>query len=238
MSRFIALLTMVFFAALAQAQASVKASVGGVTLALPVPEDFVDPTEAAPVLKRNAEAITAPPMRLLAVFVNNKDQTAVQQGMPPSFKRYFMVQVLRSREADTVNLQAFPEVKAQVTGIDPAAFSKVIGDVQKHVGTAAKKIGSDAGIGDLNLDIGVPKQLGIFDETESSVSMLLVTRVSTASSKGVIEKVMGQATSTVLLRGKVVLFGAFSEVNDGSDYEWLRSVSQAWVKAALVANRQ
>lgn len=177
-------------------------------------------------------------MRLLAVFVDDADRRAVESGAAPSFKRYFMAQVLRGKEADTLTGAAFSEVKTQLTGLDQATFEQVAPDLRGHLGSAAMKVGAEAGMSDLALDIGIPRQLGVFYETNSSVSTLLVTRVSASTSGRTLERVVAQATSTVLLRGKVVLFAAYSEVNSGSDYEWLRTVSRSWVEAAIAANRQ
>ena len=97
MARFLAVLLYVALSATAQSQPLIKATVGNTSLLLPVPAGFMEPSEAVPVLRRNAEALTAPPMRLLGVFVDDKDRDAVENGGTPSFKRYFMVQVLRAR---------------------------------------------------------------------------------------------------------------------------------------------
>jgi hypothetical protein len=236
MVRLIAVFALALITATAQAQAPIKATVASTPLLLPVPAGFTEPSEAVPILRKNAETITAPPMRLLAVYVDDKDREAAEKGNTPSFKRYFMVQVLRAREGDVLDERAFSEVKSQVTGLDPAKLAKVSEDLRTHIGSAAKRIGSEAGVNDLALSVGVPRQMGVFYETESAVSTLLVTRASASTASSTLERVVGQATSTVLLRGKVVFFAAYSEINDGSDYAWLRSASQAWVEAALAAN--
>jgi hypothetical protein len=177
-------------------------------------------------------------MRLLAVFVDEADRIAVESGTAPSFKRYFMAQVLRRRETDTLTGAAFSDVKSQMTGLDQAALARVTQDLRGHIGSAATKVGTEAGMSDLALEIGVPRQLGVFHETEFSVSTLLVTRVSASSSGLTLERVMAQASSAILLKGKVILFTAYSEVHAGSDYEWLRATSRSWVQDAIAANRQ
>jgi hypothetical protein len=176
-------------------------------------------------------------MRLVAVFVDEQDQSAVEQGTPPSFRRYFMVQVMRAKEADTLDKNAFADVKSQVAGIDSAALSRISKELQKGIDIAAEKVGTEAGV-DLALEIGKPRQLGVFHETDLSVSTMLVTRAAASTGIQKLERLMALAGSTVLLRGKVVFFAAYSEVNGDSDYKWLRTVSQDWVKAAPLANPQ
>ena len=234
----IAVLAVLLVLSPAQAQTTLEASVGGASLLLPVPDGFTEPSISAPILRTNAEAITAPPMRLIAVFVDEEDRRAVERGTPPSFRRYFMVQVLRARESETLDESSFLNVKSQVTGLNREAFMRVSDELRKHVDSAAMKIGTEAGVGELALDIGRPRQLGLFHETDSSVSTMLVTRASASTSTRTIERTVAQATSTILLKGKVVFFTAYSEVNGGSDYDWLRGVSRVWVESARQANRQ
>jgi len=238
MPRFLPVLAVLWSVVSAQAQTSLETRVGGSSLLLPIPDGFIEPSKSVPILRKNAEAITAPPMRLVAVFVDDEDRRAVEKGTPPSFRRYFLVQVLRAKEPDTLSETAFSDVKSQVAGPDRSGPVKVSDELRKHIESAGSKVGAEAGIGDLALKIGEPHQLGVFHETDSSVSTLMVTRVSASTATQVIERVVAQATSTILLRGKVVFFAAYSEVRGSTDYEWLRKVSQAWVDSALLANPQ
>jgi hypothetical protein len=215
-----------------RAQPSVDATVGGARLTLPVPQGFEDPSYSVPVLRRNAEAVTPPAMRLLAVFVDEQDRKAVQNAQAPYFKRYFMVQVLRAKEGDSLTATAFSGIKHLVIGVDSATISRV----QDHVSSAGKQMGKDSGM-ELSLDIGIPRQLGVFHETPYSVSTMLVTRTSASNADRALERLVGQATTAALIRGKVVFFTAYSEASSDSDYHWLRTVSQEWVALTVAANQ-
>ena len=143
MPRFLPVLAVLWSVVSAQAQTSLETRVGGSSLLLPIPDGFIEPSKSVPILRKNAEAITAPPMRLVAVFVDDEDRRAVEKGTPPSFRRYFLVQVLRAKEPDTLSETAFSDVKSQVAG--PV---KVSDELRKHIESAGSKVGAEAGIGD------------------------------------------------------------------------------------------
>lgn len=236
MTRLIATLCLLVLTSVAQSQTTRPALFASGDIQLPIPQGYVEPGEVAPVLRKNAESLTAPAMRLLAVFVADADVQAVKAGVTPAFRRYFMVQVLRAGESAVLSKEAFADVKQQVAGLDRATADQAVEGVREHMDAAAKNIGTDAGLVDLKLTLGVPRQLGVFHETDASVSTLLVTRAAASNGNRNLVKDMALATSTVLLRGKVIFFAAYSQADTGEDYQWLRSVSQAWIESAIAAN--
>jgi hypothetical protein len=216
---------------------SSKALVGDKLLLLPVPVGFVDPREANQILHSNAERLTPPHMRLLAVYVNDTDISATKSGTAPKFESYFMVQVLRSKEANSVDVKEFSTIKAQVQGAPKVEDQKQVhAEVQRHVDSAARDVGSKAGYPNLTLRIGESRQLEIFNETETSLSMLVVSGVKATNGSESYAAVMGQATSFVLIRGKVVLFTAYKKIEGDGDYSWLRKQSESWTKLAADEN--
>ena len=64
----------------------------------------------------------------------------------------------------------------------------------------------------------------------------MVTRAAATTPIRTVDRLVAQATSTVLLKGKVVFFAAYSTAETEADYEWLRKVSRGWVEAANAAN--
>lgn len=214
-----------------------KVSVSGVSIVLPTPDGFTEPSKSAPILHSRAEQLTAQPMRLLAVHVTDSDVRATRIGSAPTFKRYFMTTVLRSKEADVLDSNAFAAVKAQVSRGQPEdAFRKTIDGVREHVGEVARNVGNESGHPQLAMKIGEVRQMGVFGETDSSISTLVASGVAATNGQRDYSAIMAQATSFVLLQGKVVMFTAYSKVESDADYAWLRSQSAAWIQSALLAN--
>jgi hypothetical protein len=235
-NRLIAALFAICAAGAAHAAVLIESSVAGTGVALPVPAGFTEPSRDLPILRSRAEQITPPQMRLLATYVDDSDFRAVQQGKAPDFKRYFMISVLRSKEADVLDVKAFRSVKSEVTGLDQAAIDQSREGIQNHLTSVARTIGVESGVSDLSLKVGESRQLGVFDETASSVSMLGVSKVSASNGTRELNTTVGQATSLVLLNGKVVFLAAYSRIDSDEDYSWLRKQSDAWIKSALQSN--
>lgn len=217
----------------AHAAVPFDASVAGTSLSLPVPTGFTEPSSEAPILRTRAEQMTVSQMRLLAIYVDDSDLRAVQQGAAPNFRRYFMVSVLRGKEADTLDMRAFRAVKSEVTGQDQSAVDRGREAAQRQLDSAARSIGAQSGFPALSLKIGESHQLGVFQETDSSISTLAVIRVAASNGVNEVSGTMAQATSWVLLKGKVVLFAAYSHLDSDADYSWLREQSESWIQAAL-----
>lgn len=221
----------------AYAADSVKVLVGDKVLLLPIPAGFVDPKDTAPVLHSRAERLTPPQMKLLAVYVAESDISAARTGTVPKFESYFMAQVLRGKEGETVDLKAFAAVKSQVRGAPKVEDQKQVrAEVQRHISSAAREIGSSSKHAELALKIGESRQLGIFNETERSLSMLVVSDVEGANGARKYAAVMAQATSFVLLRGKVILFTAYKKIEGDADYSLLRKQCESWVQSAVEEN--
>ncbi len=217
----------------AHAATPFDAYVAGASLALPVPAGFSEPSSEAPILRSRAELMTVPQMRLLAVFVDDSDLRAVQQGTTPNLKRYFMISVPRANEANSFDAYAFRAVKSEVTGQNQTAANQAREVVKRHTDSVARTIGAQSGFPALSLQIGELRQLGVFHESDSSISTLAVTKVSGADGIAEFSTTMAQATSVVLLNGKIVFLAVYTRVDNDADYLWLREQSESWIRTAL-----
>ena len=215
-----------------------KPSVGGASIDLPAPKGFNEPSEEAPILRSRAETLTAPQMRLLGVYVSDSDLRLAQQSSTTVFKTYFMAQVLRDAEADSLDINSFANVKAQIRDVQSSSNTSAQVSLQEHANSAAKQIGVESGFSQLKLNIGEMKQFGVVDETERSITTLSVARVATSGGRQELSALMGQATAVVLLRGKVVFLAAYSQVESTADYSRIQQDTKAWAQAALQANRE
>lgn len=160
------------------ASESVQALIGGELVQLPIPAGFGDPKNSAPVLHSNAERLTPPHLKLLAVYVPDADISAVRSGTTPKFDNYFMAYVLRGKETESVDAKGFAAVKLQIRGAPKVEDQKQVrAKVQQHIASVARDIGSKTEHSELALTIGESRQLEIFNETASSLSMLAVSGV-------------------------------------------------------------
>jgi hypothetical protein len=175
-SKIILSVVMIVCSSAVYAADAVKVLVGEKILLLPIPTGFVNPKNSAPVLYSRAERLTPAHMKLLAVYVAESDMLATSTEAMPKFESYFMAKVLRSKEAETLDLNGFAAVKSQVRGAPKVEDQKqVLAEVQRLISSAARDGGSQSGHSELALKIGESRQLEIFNETARSLSMLVVS---------------------------------------------------------------
>lgn len=224
-------------AALAQQPAEpYTASVGLKLLKLPVPAGAVEPSRSVPPLRQMAERMTPPSNRLLALFVEQADETVARAGQPPSMARYYMVQSLRQTEAGSVGVGEFREVRQMLRQQYQQILVQAAPQVQGHLDSAAQAMGRDSGVEGLQLKVGEMKGLDVFDEREHSISLLALTQVEVQAGDRVERAPMAMSITTGILQGKVVYFYAYARYTGPADLEWLRQVTRDWVQRAAQAN--
>jgi hypothetical protein len=209
--------------------------VGEKKLALPVPAGFTEPSSEAPALRTLAARFIPPQMRLLAVYIADSDVAAVKEGREAALRRYFMVAVLRDTESEILEPEEFQEVKTQLRGAGQAAYDRAQVNAREQLKSAARDIGIESGLPDFKLEIGRTQQLGFFDETKSSISMLDIVPGSAKGGTLEFNSQVGVATSVVLVEGKVVSLAAYSTLDSNEDYKWLRQQSASWIRATTQA---
>jgi hypothetical protein len=111
--------------------------------------------------------------------------------------------------------------------IDDEEFLDLRGAIRKELGAALKSAESSR-----EIKIGQSKVLDIFDETDDSISVLVMTRVRHRRRESL---TIYQAASTVLLKGKVLYLTTTSKAGD-ADREWVKTSNRAWVRGALKLN--
>ncbi len=213
------------------------ASVGLALLKLPVPEGFVEPSRSVPPLRQLGERMTPPSNRMLALFVSRPDEAAARSGTAPGMQRYFMVQTFRQAEQATVTLAEFTPVKAMLRQQYQQLLDQSGVLVQGHLDKAAREMGRDAGVDNLQLKVGEMKGLEVIDERELSISLLALTKYAVQVGERTEEIPMAMTITTGITKGKVVYFYAYARYSGADDLQWLRTVTRQWVQQAAEANR-
>ena len=158
------------------ADPAVATRIGPVSLSLPSPDGFTEPSVLVPQLRQIGETMTPPTNRLLALFVSDGDVKLAVSGKEPELTRYFMVQTLRKTEANVVTTNEFLRLRNLLRGQYQELLSRVAPRVQGHLDSAARSIGKDSGIPDLSLRVGELRAVEIFDDRSTSISLLALTK--------------------------------------------------------------
>jgi hypothetical protein len=111
----------------------VTESVGGVDVALPVPAGYV--VARGSELIAMAELLTPSPMRLVALFIDERDMRLRDSGQAMQLQRYFMVQTVRQLEALTLGDAEIASLKANVRRQSPSVFDEGTNSIGVLTGT-------------------------------------------------------------------------------------------------------
>ena len=227
---------LMLFAPLAPAQTTVSryaASVGGTEIALPIPPGFDEAGARAPGVRQLGSNFTPASNRLLAMFVSEADLRAAESSRPPALRRYFLVQTLRSAEAQTITADSFAPVKRVLRTQFDAVLASARPQINAEAASASSKTGEQIGRPDLSVKIGEIVPLGIFDERPSSISVALMTKVAIKTGSIDQEVPLAMALTTLVLNSRVVYFYAYSYYESDADLDWIRSATGDWLAAAL-----
>lgn len=215
------------------AGSTVTVSIGATQLDLPVPGGFVEPSAVAPDFRRLGELLALPLSRHVAIFVEPSAVPDILAKRPPKLTRYLVVQTFRADEHRTVPKGDFEEIK-QVTrrlfkSLAPAAAQAAQFYLERQIGSQTAATGHVPP----NVQFGEPVPLAIFNDTETTVSTLMLSSSSITQKGHSSKNLMVVATTTLLHRNKLLAMHAYTTFRSKEDIEWARKVSTEWSSTLL-----
>jgi hypothetical protein len=211
-------------------------NVGGVNLSLPTPPDFTEPSTLAPTVRNLGETFTPAGNRLLAIFVSNNDAQLAKAGKEMEMTRYFMVQTLRQTENKPVSKSDFEKIKTILKTQQQNLLAKAKKEITPAINNATKNLSQDTGDPTLSLKLGEVLPLEVIQEENDAFTLIMLTK-NAVTKRGVItEMPMIGASTTLLSKGKLVYFYAFSQYRSKDDKEWARKATINWIKQFRAAN--
>lgn len=222
----------------AESQAPASAArIGATQIAIPAPAGFAEPSATVPQLRSLGETMTPPTNRLLAMFVSDADLGRGRTGVAPELRRYFFVQTFRQTESRTLASADFATVKETLRTQSQQLMTRVTPTVQGYLASAARSIGEQSGNAGLSVQIGEVKVQDIIDGGDNAISVVAITKYAVQNAGKTEELPVAMAMTTMLVRGKLVYFYAFSRLTSAADIDWVRSQTQQWLPRMKLENR-
>lgn len=195
-------------------------------LKVPPPPGFRELPAGMSQLKRSLEQSAPAEHRLLAVYVTDEDLALMRQGKPVELSRSATLQTPRAWEARWPQPADLARLREEARRtLEPQRAQNVASAANEHLAQTLRP----SGPAELAPRLQRLKFQGLFDEGETSFSMLMLSDYAAAGSTSQI----AAASTFALLRGKLVLLHVHSALRTPSDIEWVRSVSRRW-HASLV----
>jgi hypothetical protein len=196
------------------AAAPFAVQLGDVKVALDAPPGFADTTETgSPRLRDLAESLTSASNRVLMFALTDADLRRFTVGDSLEAKRYVIVVSPRGLERDFITPKAFSTFVSdslrELGQLPPAGTS----DYRKHLDTFE----------------GRPALLAELRRDPQVVSVLQGARLPAIDGRTDLPKYMLTTTTLILLRGKALNLGVFSNYDSPTDVDWIRTLTARWV---------
>ena len=211
-------------------------SVGEVSLFIPAPDGFRNPSPSAPHLRQSAELTTPPGNRFLVNFVQEEDLRETLDGKNVTFSRYFLAQTLREAENQSVPEQEFEKLRVTLWQRD-AEHLKTLGPrINQLMEQASKDLSRKTG-SSIKLEIGDVVPLGVISETESMSILGYLSRISLRQAGSEDSLALVNMSAVVLVKAKVLFLYTYSIFRGPEDIEWAKQAARGWAEQVLLANQ-
>jgi hypothetical protein len=207
--------------------------VGDKALQVPAPPGFQALPASMRPLRQALEQTVPPAHRLLAVFVPEADLQRMKDGQPVTLTRSATLLALRSWENKSPQPADLARLREEARrALGASRVNEVASATNEHLARVLRP--PQAGPADGTPRLERLKFQGLFDEGDTSFSMLMLTDYSgTGPGRADDAHQMAVASTFALVRGELVMLHVYSSLRAPSDMEWVRSQSRRW-HAALV----
>ncbi|MFZ6816768.1 hypothetical protein [Undibacterium sp. Ji22W] len=224
------------FAADTKLDKNIDAKIGNVSIAIPVPQAYVDSSLMFPKVLQLGETMTASANRLLAFFISDDDVKALLSQTAPTLQRYMMVQTLRAAEDSSMGAQDFKEVRNQLKN----QYKQFIADskerMQSEVDQAVERLSKESSQPkNVSMKLGELKVIEVMED-EKFVTLITKTLVG-ANVNGELKEIpMVMGLGTTMVKGKIVYFFCYARLNSDADVAWIKSQNAMWMPSLFAAN--
>ncbi len=234
------LLIVLAFAFVATATAQVPGTstrivAGGVALIVPSIDGFQIPIGQERAASALVEPFIIPKNRFLAALLSSADVRLLAASGAPKLDEYFVLQIPRSIENRTVSLTEFQQLRREIREAQEAGQLRISPTVKRQLIKASKQI-SDRSGSKITIGITEPIPLGVFEDTERSIGMTLLSRVSTTSHEARTNDLMLSSSVVTVVRGKLLYINGACTFNSMADVSRCNSYTKAWLSKLHAAN--
>ena len=207
------------------AAAPAPVTIGGDRFVLDAPLGFADALFlSSPRIQELAESITSASDRVLLFAMTDGDLRMFTSGDRPEFRRYMVISTPTRLERERV---------------DREIFALNVGDVMRDMG---KPAAGDDYVKHLNAQPDArPTLLTELKREPEQVSLMLGARMLAKPGTMFKDPEFRYVLSThtmLLLRGKMLTLGIFSNYESAQDVDWIRYTTQRWVDDLIRLNRR
>ena len=219
-----------------QGTGPVVVSIGEVSLFIPAPDGFRDPSLPAPHLRQGAELATPPGNRFLVNFVQEEELRETLNGKNITLSRYFLAQTLRGTENQSVTELEFEKLRMTLWQRDAENLKALGPRINQLMEQVSQDLNRQSG-SSIKLEVGDVVPLGVTSETESMSVLGYLSRVSLRQAGSDDSLALVNMSAVVLVKAKVLFLYTYSIFRGREDIEWAKRAARGWADQVLLVNR-
>lgn len=226
------------FVATATAQVpdqSTRVVAGAVTINVPAINGFQLPIGQERAISALVEPFIIPKNRFLAALLTSADIRLFAAGGALKLDEYLVLQIPRSIENRAVSLTEFQPLRRGIRESQEAGQLRISPVVKRQLTEASKQM-SDRSGSKITISITEPIPLGVFEDTERSIGMTLLSRVSTRAHEARTDNLMLSSSVVTVIRGKLLYINGACTFNSMADVSRCNSYAKTWLSKLHAAN--
>jgi len=209
-------------------------NVGNAVLRIPVPDGFKDTFSSNKELYTIRIASTPAGRRLLAFLVTEKELKTYQNGRETYFNENITIQT-QANELVVTSKKSFADlrkqVRTQLNTMTAAAVSKAPDSAAALSQEISRQLGSN-----VKLNLGEVVQLGVFKESDTSISFAFISTVQSQSIAGDDVETAVTAQTIALVKSKLLWLLTRLPYRGKADIARAQELSQTLLTKIIAAN--
>ena len=214
---------------------STRVAPGGVVLIVPAINGFRFPAEQERGVYALLAPVILPNSHLLAALLSDADFRLFASGHNPELNDYFILQIPRSIEDRAVTLSEFQSLRRGIREQQESAQIRVSPIVMRQLAEVSKQASDRAGV-ETTITITEPVSLGVFEDTERSIGVTILSKVRAETHAAQTEDLMLSASATTVVRGKLLYLNSACTFHSMIDVSRCNSQVKTWLFALHAAN--
>lgn len=214
---------------------STRVVAGGVTINVPAINGFQLPIGQERSVSALVEPFIIPKNRLLAALLTSTDIRLFAAGGVLKLDEYLVLQIPRSVENRAVSLTEFQPLRRGIRENQEAGQFRISPTVKRQLTEASKQMSGRSG-SKITISITEPIALGVFEDTERSIGMTLLSKVSAAAHEARTEDLMLSSSVVTVVRGKLLYINGVCTFSSMVDVSRCNSYAKAWLTKLHAAN--
>src|SRR2546426_4809932 len=168
--------------------ATERISIGDIPILVPIPPEYVGGERVPPLLRQSNN----PRNDLLAVYIRYVDAVAAARGVPTTFKTIYRVEVLKRAIGVKVTREELESLKRDLeSGFFERHAEAVTREANRRHEVQTKNALSEyVGQNIERVAVGKPETLGVFDEGQDWVGIVLLSKIEIATQGQVVVQPM------------------------------------------------